>query len=82
MDSLEDRMVNKLLNYSKAMVKQIEHIKSGDARLNDMKTLAFAGFLAYYGDSHINDIYATFLQTKFERCDSSIVDLAKEKSSL
>ena len=72
-------VVNRRLNYSREMIKQINHINDTSDELNDVLELAFAGMLSYYGEEAINELYVAFLKTKIVICDSSIKDLIKTK---
>ena len=42
-------VVNERLNYSKEIIKQINHINGTSSELSDVLELAFAGMLEHYG---------------------------------
>lgn len=63
--------VNELLNFSKQMVNQINHIKMEDTGLEDFQYLAFAGMISYYGMERLDDVYLAFLNVKFVNCSST-----------
>ncbi len=71
--------INELLEYSRKMIKQIDHIKGNSMELEDAKTLAFAGMVSYYGQEYFDDVYLSFLDTDFVCCDDSIVELLTKK---
>lgn len=75
--SIQD--VNGRLNYSKEMIKQINHINGTSDELNDVLELAFAGMLEHYGIEALNEIYVAFLKVKFVISDSPISDLLMKK---
>lgn len=75
-------VVNRRLNYSREMIKQINHINGTSDELNDVLELAFAGMLSYYGEEAINELYVAFLKTKIVISNSSIKDLIKTKYKL
>ena len=72
-------VVNERLNYSKEIIKQINHINGTNSELSDVLELAFAGMLAHYGQEALNEIYVAFLKTKFVVCDESIEDFLMKK---
>lgn len=77
---LHRKVNNDLINYSKAMVEQINHAKGEVTGLEYIQCLVFAGMLSYYGMEHINDIYLAFLWTNFVRC-STINEVINSKYS-
>ena len=71
--------VNEMLNYSRQMIKQINHINGNSNEVNDILELAFAAMLSHYGKEAINEIYVAFLKTKFVVCDCSISEFLEKK---
>lgn len=71
--------VNERLEYSREMIKQINHINGNSEELSDVLELAYAGMLAHYGQEAINEVYLAFLKTKFVTSDGSIKDLVSKK---
>lgn len=67
--------VNKYIDYSRCMIKQIDHIKKINDNLSDIKTLIFAGMLSYYGIDCLDDIYIAFLRTNFVSCEKDISEV-------
>lgn len=69
---MNEKELNEFLSYCREMIKQIDHTLGVDDGLIAVKTIAFAGFVKYYGAEHFNDIYLAFLKTKFVKCNGSI----------
>lgn len=76
--SMQD-VVNERLNYSKEMIKQINHINGTSSELSDVLELAFAGMLAHYGQEALNEIYVAFLKTRFVVCNEPIEEFLMKK---
>lgn len=70
---------NEILNYSRQIIKQINHINGNTDQFDDVLELAFAAMISHYGKEAENEIYVAFLKTKFVTCDGSISDLLKKK---
>lgn len=73
--NMNEKEVNEFLNYCKENIKQIDHILGIDDGLTDVKAVAFAGLVNYYGEEHFNDVYMAFFKTKFVRCSGTINEL-------
>ena len=69
---MNEKELNEFLSYCKECVKQIDHALGIDDGLTDVKAVAFAGLVSYYGEEHFNDIYMSFFKTKFVRYPGSI----------
>ena len=79
--SIYDDSVNKCLDYSRKMVKQINHIK-GSNDLEDLQTIVFAGMLTYYGEENLDNIYLAFLKCNFVLVDKTIEKVIRDKYEL
>lgn len=75
-------IVNKRLNYSRDIIKQISRVNNISSELSDILTLAFAGMLSYYGEEAIDELYLAFLKTKFVVSDKSIARCLSEKEGI
>lgn len=79
--SIYDDSINKCLDYSRKMVRQINHIK-GNEVLEDLQTIVFAGMLTYYGEENLDNIYLTFLKCNFVLTGEKIENVLRNKYSL
>lgn len=73
--------VNKYLDYSKMMIRQINHIKGSDD-LVDLQAVVFAGMIAYYGIDYLDDIYMAFLKCNFVPVDEPLEKVIRDKYGL
>ena len=73
--NMDEKEVNEFLNFCKENIKQIDHALGVNDDLVDVKAIAFAGLVSYYGEEYFNDIYNAFLKTKFVRSSDSINEL-------
>ena len=69
-DDIVQEGINNCINYSRKLVKQIDHAKRVNDGLEDIKTLVFAAMVSYYGIEKLNEVYLAFLKTDFVKCDS------------
>ena len=69
-DSIMHDAINNCINYSRKLVRQIDHAKGVNDGLEDIKTLVFAAMVSYYGIERLNEVYLAFLKTDFIKCNS------------
>lgn len=77
-DNIMEEAINNCINYSRKLIRQIDHAKGVEDGLEDIKTLVFAAMVSYYGIEHLDDVYLAFLKTDFVKC-SSISGMLEEK---
>ena len=75
---MNEKEINEFLGFCKENIKQIDHVLGVDDGLTDVKAIAFAGLVNYYGEEHFNDIYMAFFKTKFVRTTGSINELLSD----
>ena len=55
-DDIVQEGINNCINYSRKLVKQIDHAKRVNDGLEDIKTLVFAAMVSYYGIEKLNEV--------------------------
>ena len=76
--SIYDDKINENLEYSRKIIKQLNHVKGSD-ELEDIQTLVFAGLLTYYGPEYLDDIYLAFLNCNFVAVDEPMDKFLRDK---
>lgn len=74
-----DEAVNRLLDYSKLLVNQINQNMPCPKELKEIQYLIFAGLISYYGFERVEEIYKSFQKTKFFYSKESIIDILARK---